>query len=112
MFVGHYGISFAAKKADASIVPGITASNPLDLYYVPYTHSLVAAILWSVGAFVLYRLAAPAPDRIAALLVALAVFSLWVLAAYVVFALAIHFLERRTRPVITDAAAGADSKNS
>jgi hypothetical protein len=108
MFVGHYGISFAAKKADASIplwvlfiavqlldvawaplvvlgvekvriVPGITTSNPLDLYYMPYTHSLVAAILWSVGAFVLYRLVAPPSHRVAAVLVALAVFSHWVL---------------------------------
>ncbi len=74
MFVGHYGVSFAAKRGDRSIplwvlflavqlldvfwsffvlvgiekvriVPGITASNPLDLYYMPYTHSLVAALL-------------------------------------------------------------------
>ncbi len=85
MFVGHYGVSFAAKKIDPSvplwmlfiavqlldvawapfvlagiekvcIVPGITASNPLDLYYMLYTHSLVAALLWSAGAFVIYRL--------------------------------------------------------
>jgi hypothetical protein len=77
MFVGHYGVSFAAKKVEPSItlwvlflavqlldvlwapfvllgiekvriVPGITASNPLDLYYMPYTHSLVGAIAWSL----------------------------------------------------------------
>ena len=76
MFVGHYGVSFAAKKGDASvplwvlfvavqlldfawaplvllgvekvrIVPGFTRTNALDLYYMPYTHSLVAAVLWS-----------------------------------------------------------------
>src|SRR2546421_1142933 len=86
MFVGHYGVSFAAKKAEPSIplwvlfiavqlldvlwapfvllgiekvriVPGITASNPLDLYYMPYTHSLLATIGWSVAAFLVYRLA-------------------------------------------------------
>jgi len=80
VFVGHYGVSFAAKRAAPTvplwtlfiavqlldvawapfvllgvekvrIVPGITASNPLDLYYMPYTHSLVAALLWSVAAF-------------------------------------------------------------
>lgn len=108
MFVGHYGISFAAKKGDPSvplwilfiavqlldvvwaplvllgiekvrIVPGITASNPLDLYYMPYTHSLVAALLWSAGAFVLYRLLAPGPRQTGALLVGAAVFSHWVL---------------------------------
>src|SRR5256712_3553108 len=108
MFVGHYGVSFAAKKADPSIrlwvlfiavqlldvlwapfvllgsekvriVPGITASNPLDLYYMPYTHSLVAAIGWSVAAFLAYRLAVrPAPPRAAAI-VGVAVFSHWVL---------------------------------
>lgn len=108
MFVGHYGISFAAKKGDPSvplwvlfiavqlldvawapfvllgiekvrIVPGITASNPLDLYYMPYTHSLVAAILWSAGAFVLYRLAVPGSRKTSALVVGAAVFSHWLL---------------------------------
>src|SRR5439155_1492753 len=83
MFVGHYGISFAAKKAEprvplwvlfiavqlldvlwapfvlvgiekVRIVPGITASNPLDLYYMPYSHSLLAAIGWSVVALLAY----------------------------------------------------------
>jgi hypothetical protein len=62
------------------IVQGITASNPLDLYYMPYTHSLVAAVLWSCGGYVAYRLirGAGASHR-AALLVAAAVFSHWVL---------------------------------
>jgi len=107
VFVGHYGVSFAAKKADASvplwvlfvavqlldfawaplvllgvervrIVPGFTRTNALDLYYMPYTHSLVAAILWSAAAFAVYRLAARG-GRIAALIVAAAVFSHWIL---------------------------------
>jgi len=76
MFVGHYGVSFAAQRMGRStplwvlfiavqlldvfwapsilpgfekarIVPGITASNPLDPYYMPSTHSLVAAVAWS-----------------------------------------------------------------
>src|SRR2546430_4352852 len=84
MFVGHYGVSFAAKRLDKTIplwvlflavqlldvgwgilvplgvekvriVPGITASNPLDLYYMPFTHSLVAALLWSLGVYVACR---------------------------------------------------------
>src|SRR6266567_4680453 len=109
MFVGHYGVSFAAKRGDRSIplwalfvavqlldvfwslfvffgfekvriVPGITASNPLDLYYMPYTHSLVAALLWSLGAYVAYRaIRVFGASHRAALLVALAVFSHWVL---------------------------------
>src|SRR5881398_3638030 len=106
MFVGHYGPSFAAKALKrpiplwvlflavqlldvfwslfvllgvekVRIVPGITASNPLDLYYMPYTHSLLAAIGWSVVAFLVYRAVRPAPPRAAAI-VGLAVFSHWV----------------------------------
>ena len=107
MFVGHYGVSFAAKKAEPAIplwvlfiavqlldvlwapfvllgiekvriVPGITTSNPLDLYYMPYTHSLLAAIAWSLVAFLVYRAVRPVPSRAAAI-VGLAVFSHWVL---------------------------------
>lgn len=29
------------------IVPGITAMNPMDLYHMPYTHSLLGAIIWA-----------------------------------------------------------------
>ena len=108
MFVGHYGVSFAAKKAEPAIplwvlfiavqlldvlwapfvllgiekvriVPGITASNPLDLYYMPYTHSLVAAIGWSVVAFLAYRLTVRSAPTRAAVIVGVAVFSHWVL---------------------------------
>lgn len=31
------------------VVPGITAMNPMDLYHMPYTHSLLAASLWGFG---------------------------------------------------------------
>ena len=108
MFVGHYGVSFAAKKADPSvplwvlflavqlldilwapfvllgiekvrIVPGITATNPLDLYYMPYTHSLVGALVWSVGAFAVYRLVGSRGRSGPAAVVGVAVFSHWVL---------------------------------
>lgn len=109
MFVGHYGVSFAAKRASpaiplwglflavqwldilwapfvllgiekARIVPGFTASNPFDLYYMPYTHSLVAAVLWSCGAVLAYRLFKRSGNAASASLVlALAVFSHWVL---------------------------------
>src|SRR5712664_1855008 len=108
MFVGHYGVSLAAKRGDRSIplwilflavqlldvfwslfvligiekvriVPGITASNPLDLYYMPYTHSLLAAIAWSVVAFLAYRFAVRSAPPRAAAIVGLAVFSHWVL---------------------------------
>jgi hypothetical protein len=108
MFVGHYGVSFIAKRADRSIplwtlflavqlldviwaplillgvekvriVPGFTATNPLDLYYMPYTHSLVAALAWSVVGVLAYQLfARPASPR-SSIIVGAAVFSHWVL---------------------------------
>lgn len=29
------------------LVPGITTMNPLDLYHMPYTHSLLATVAWA-----------------------------------------------------------------
>lgn len=75
MFIGHYGVALAAKRAapDASlgalvlaaqfldvlwpifvltgleqvrIVPGITRATPLDFVFYPYSHSLLAACFW------------------------------------------------------------------
>ena len=108
MFVGHYGPSFAiravrpeiplwvlfvaAQLVDVAwgllvlagiekmrIVPGITAASPLDLYYMPYTHSLVAALLWSVGAAVVCRWAFRWKGWGAAWWVGTAVLSHWIL---------------------------------
>jgi heme A synthase len=79
MFIGHYGVSFAAKRfaprqslgtlflavqlldvlfalfvfaglEKLRIVPGFTQYNPYDLYYMPYSHSLAGALGWSVAA--------------------------------------------------------------
>ena len=108
MFIGHYGPSFACKAwkpvvplwilfvavqlvdivwaflvllgiEKVRIVPGITATNPFDLYYMPFTHSLPGAIFWSVGAAVVYRAVAPAQKWTAAVIVGGAVFSHWIL---------------------------------
>jgi len=108
MFVGHYSASFAGKAAEprvplwllfvavqfvdvlwaifvllgiekVRIVPGITASNALDLYYMPYTHSLVGAISWSILAFVVCQWIPILRGGRAGWIVALAVFSHWVL---------------------------------
>jgi hypothetical protein len=108
MFIGHYGPSFACKAwkpvvplwvlfvavqlvdivwavlvllgiEKVRIVPGITATNPFDLYYMPFTHSLPGAIFWSVGAAAVYRAVAPAQKWTAAVIVGGAVFSHWVL---------------------------------
>ena len=60
-------------------MPGITATNPLDLYYMPYTHGLFAAIGWSAVAAIAYRLATSrrSSGSRASVLVGLAVFSHW-----------------------------------
>ena len=109
MFVGHYGVALAAKTErnriplwvlfvavqlldfiwaplvllgieKVRIVPGITATSPLDLYYMPYTHSLVGALVWSGLAYLLHKvLAGERSSNAAALLVGFAVFSHWLL---------------------------------
>jgi membrane-bound metal-dependent hydrolase YbcI (DUF457 family) len=59
------------------VVPGITAMNPMDLYHMPYTHSLLGTGVWA-AAFALvvwFRLR----DRSYALLAALVVMSHWLL---------------------------------
>src|SRR5580765_3867131 len=77
MFVGHFALGFAAKRAApklslallfaacqladmlwpvflaagierVAIVPGITAYTPLDFISYPYSHSLVALCLWGI----------------------------------------------------------------
>jgi hypothetical protein len=78
MFIGHYGPAFLAATSRRApklgtlfiaaqlldfgffglmlagiehmrLVPGITVMNPMDLYDMPWTHSLVGALVWSVG---------------------------------------------------------------
>jgi hypothetical protein len=109
MFVGHYGVAFAVKTPRNKIplwvlfvavqlldflwapfvllgiekvrfVPGITATNALDLYYMPYTHSLIGALFWSVVAFAIYKIGwRNVASNSTALLVSFAVFSHWLL---------------------------------
>jgi hypothetical protein len=108
MFIGHYGPAYAIKAIRPAIplwllfiavqlvdvgwavlvllgveklriVPGITASNPLDLYYMPYTHSLAAVVLWAVAAIVLGKFLPGVRTWTAAAWIGLAVFSHWIL---------------------------------
>jgi hypothetical protein len=113
MFVGHYGVSFAGKKPaprlslgilflavqlldilfalfvllgieKLRIVPGFTAYNPYDLYWMPYSHSLLAALLWStvttlIALVALRRVRWARDRRVAAGVVGAAVFSHWLL---------------------------------
>ena len=108
MFVGHYGVSFAAARTaprvplwlwfiatqwmdvvwsvlvllgieKLRIVPGFTEANALDLYYMPYTHGLPGAIVVSlILGAIVAAFIAEHRLRIA-LLVAAASFSHWVL---------------------------------
>ena len=82
MFVGHYSVAFAARSERNKIplwvlfvavqfldyiwatlvllgieklrvIKGFTAGSMLDSYFHPYSHSLIAAVVWScVGALV------------------------------------------------------------
>jgi hypothetical protein len=76
LFIGHFGLAMAAKKAapcpslgtlvlaaqwvdgvwpifvllgweEVAIVPGITTVTPLDFRWYPYTHSLLAGLVWA-----------------------------------------------------------------
>jgi hypothetical protein len=112
MFVGHYSVAFAAKSKRNKIslwvlfvavqfldyiwatlvlfgieklrvIKGFTAGSMLDSYFHPYSHSLIAAILWSSVAAIGYTLLCSRfgyPCRkSAALIVGAAVFSHWIL---------------------------------
>ena len=57
------------------ITPGITAMNGLDLYHMPYTHSLLDSIVWGAGfAIVIWMLTR---SRITALVGGAVVVSHW-----------------------------------
>jgi hypothetical protein len=112
MFVGHHSVAFAARSEKNKIplwvlfiavqfldyiwatlvllgieklrvIKGFTAGSMIDSYFHPYSHSLIAAIIWSVIAALIYKpfcswLGYPYAKS-AALIVGLAVFSHWIL---------------------------------
>src|SRR5882672_9531886 len=61
------------------IVSGFTASNALDLYYMPYTHSLAGVLCWSALAYVACQLFPQLRGPRTGLIIAGAVFSHWIL---------------------------------
>jgi hypothetical protein len=106
MFIGHFALGFAAKRAvphlslatlfvavqfadmlwpvlvalgieEVRIVPGITAMTPLDFVSYPYSHSLLFLAGWGVALAAAYRLFA-GNGRTFPVLIALVV-SHWVL---------------------------------
>src|SRR6266403_1049944 len=112
MFVGHYSVAFAVRTEQNKIplwvlfvavqfldyiwatlvllgieklrvIKGFTAGSMLDSYFHPYSHSLIAALVWSVIAALVYKSVCSRHGclyrRSAALIVGLAVFSHWLL---------------------------------
>jgi hypothetical protein len=112
MFVGHYSVAFAAKSEKNRIplwvlfiavqfldyiwatlvlfgieklrvIKGFTAGSMLDSYFHPYSHSLIAAIVWSGVATLVYWAICSRHgclhSNTAALIVGVAVFSHWIL---------------------------------
>lgn len=108
MFIGHYGVSLAAKRYNPTlslavlflavqfldvlfslfvftgvermrIVHGFTAFNPYDLYFMPYSHSLLGALVWSavfaIGFLLVTRRAALDRRLLTLAVLAAAVFS-------------------------------------
>lgn len=106
MFIGHYAVALAAKKSapkvslgilflstqfvdmlwpvflllgyeHVRIDPGNTVVTPLDFYDYPLTHSLTAALLWSlIFAFIYFIFNR---NRMNSVVIGLCVFSHWVL---------------------------------
>src|SRR6478672_6566482 len=112
MFIGHYSVAFAAKSERNKIplwilfiavqfldyiwatlvllgieklrvIKGFTAGSMLDSYFHPYSHSLIAAVLWSGLAGLCYkplcRWLGYGCTKSAALVVVVAVLSHWIL---------------------------------
>jgi uncharacterized membrane protein len=106
MFIGHFAVAFAAKRAAPEVSlgtlflaaqladlvwptlvllgverfeirPGITAVTPLDFVHYPYSHSLLGMALWA-GALAAVYFAVRRRARAAAILIAV-VLSHWLL---------------------------------
>jgi hypothetical protein len=107
MFIGHYGAALAVAGGargpslaaacvavqlvdfawagfiltgieKASVEPGFLALSPLNLSFMPYTHSLPAALAWSLGGAMLYRALFAKGGFSAAALIGVAIFSHWI----------------------------------
>lgn len=110
MLLGHYGVALAGKKYSpktslwvlivaanfldllwpiflltglekVKIAVGITKITPLDFYYYPFSHSLLAVVIWSLLFGGIYY--AITKYKSGALLTGLLVFSHWVLDFFV-----------------------------
>jgi hypothetical protein len=107
MFIGHYGPAFGAKAVQKAIplwvlfvavqwldvwwsifvltgveklriVPGFTEGSALDLYYMPYTHGLIGALVLSALLGAIVAAFMKQQRLLAFFVVAAAVFSHWI----------------------------------
>jgi hypothetical protein len=108
MFVGHYGPAFAAAAIDPNlplagltlstqvldvawssfillgvekvrIKPGFTATNDLDLYFMPFSHGLLTALGWSLIVGLGFLFLVPGVSVSGAVLAGAVCFSHWLL---------------------------------
>ena len=109
MFIGHYSTAFAARAVKPAIplwhlfvavqlvdfawavlvmigvekvriIPHFMEASNLDLYYMPYTHSLPGSLAWAIGAGLIYALISGGAQKWrAGLIFGAAVFSHWLL---------------------------------
>jgi membrane-bound metal-dependent hydrolase YbcI (DUF457 family) len=104
MFIGHFGLSFAAKKVapkvslaslfiatqfvdilwpilvlsnveTVTITPGYTKMNAFEFLHFPYTHSLFMGVVWGIITALLYAFFKK--DTRGAIVIGLCVFSHW-----------------------------------
>lgn len=110
MFLGHFGLGFAGKRAAPAlslgalflavawadllffplviagvehfrIAPGITAVTPFDFYDYPWSHGLASLVIWGLAFGGVYYLSTR--RRVAAVVLGLGVVSHWFLDAFV-----------------------------
>lgn len=73
---GFFGLMLLGVEK-MRVVPGISAMNPMDLYHMPWTHSLLGSAVWAAGfAAIIYALTR---NRTGALIGAAVVLSHWLL---------------------------------
>lgn len=106
MFIGHFSVALAAAAHPKApklgvliaasqlvdigfftlmiagvermrLVPGATVMNPMDLYFMPYTHSLLGSAVWALGFGLL--VGAIMRSRVAGLIAGAVVLSHWLL---------------------------------
>lgn len=106
MFIGHYGPALAGPRfvktvpvwalcvavqfldylwgvfvffgiEHVRIEPGFTVMSPLDLYDMPWTHSLLVAVVWSIVLGLVWAGIAKTQKSAGAILIGIAVFSHW-----------------------------------